>query len=86
MTPPAEPIRVELSGPSGALWSWGPPEAAELIRGTAEDFCLVVTQRRHVDDTALEATGASARQWMLVAQAFAGPPAVGPKPGRRSRP
>ncbi len=82
LTPPASPVRVELAGPSGDLWSWGPPEAADRIRGNAQDFCLVVTQRRHVDDTSLATTGAAARQWMLVAQAFAGPPAEGPKPGR----
>jgi uncharacterized protein (TIGR03084 family) len=82
MTPPVAPVRVELSGPSGERWSWGPTDAADRIRGSAEDFCLVVTRRRHPDDTALETTGASARQWMPVAQAFAGPPAEGPKPGR----
>ena len=24
LTPPAEPFRVELTGPHGDLWSWGP--------------------------------------------------------------
>jgi len=82
MTPPAAPVFVEISGPSGERWSWGPPEAADRIRGSAEDFCLVVTQRRHVEDTSLETKGDAARQWMRVAHAFAGPPAEGPKPGR----
>jgi uncharacterized protein (TIGR03084 family) len=82
LEPPAGPIHVKLSSVSGAWWTWGPPDADERIVGNAEDFCLVVTQRRHVDDTALEITGASARQWMLIAQAFAGPPAEGPKPGQ----
>ena len=82
MTPPAAPVFVEISGPSGERWSWGPPEAADRIRGSAEDFCLVVTQRRHVEDTSLETKGDAARHWMRVAQAFAGPPAEGPKPGR----
>ena len=85
MEPPASPIRVELTGPSGDLWTWGPPEAAEIIRGGAEDFCLVVTQRRHVDDTKLDITGAIAREWMLIAQAFAGPPASGPEAGKFSK-
>jgi len=84
MEPPAGPVHVKLSGPSGAWWTWGPPDADERIVGNAEEFCLVVTQRRHVDDTALEITGASARRWMLIAQAFAGPPAEGPKPKRYS--
>ncbi|MEK7446600.1 MAG: TIGR03084 family protein, partial [candidate division NC10 bacterium] len=43
------------------------------------DFCRVVTHRRHVEDTGLTLVGPAAREWMLVAQAFAGPPA----PGRR---
>jgi len=41
-----------------------------------------VTQRRHVEDTKLDITGAIAREWMLIAQAFAGPPASGPAAGR----
>jgi hypothetical protein len=44
-----------------------------------------VTQRRHVDDTKLDITSAAARQWMLIAQAFAGPPASGPEAGQFSR-
>jgi uncharacterized protein (TIGR03084 family) len=76
-------FRVELTGPSGKIWTWGPPDAAESICGTAEDFCLVVVQRRHVDDTNLKITGEIMRDWMLIAQAFAGPPTTGPKPGER---
>ena len=49
-----------------------------LKEGPAEDFCAVVTQRRHVDDTALRIQGQAARDWMLVAQAFAGLPTDGP--------
>lgn len=82
---PADPIRVELDGPDGARWTWGPPDAANRVTGTALDFCLLVTQRRHRDDTALKVTGATARQWMSIAQAFAGPAGPGrppsPSPG-----
>jgi uncharacterized protein (TIGR03084 family) len=77
---PAEPIRVELAGPDSARWDWGPADAANRVRGTALDFCLLVTQRRHRDDTALEVTGAVARQWMSIAQAFAGPAGPGRAP------
>jgi uncharacterized protein (TIGR03084 family) len=80
---PEDPIRVKLKGPSGDLWTWGPEDGENLISGPAEDFCLVVVQRRHVDDTALEVTGGVARDWMEKAQCFAGPPAQGPKPGER---
>jgi len=80
---PQRPVRVELTGPSGGLWTWGPEEAADKICGPAEHFCLVVTQRRHVDDTALEVIGETARDWMLKAQCFAGPATHGPKKGER---
>jgi uncharacterized protein (TIGR03084 family) len=77
-------VRVELTGPSGDLWTWGPAGAAASIAGPAEDFCLVVTQRRHVDDTTLEVHGDVARDWMLKAQAFAGAATDGPQPGTRA--
>jgi hypothetical protein len=40
----------------------------------------VVTQRRHVADTALDVRGPVAAQWMQIAQAFAGPPGPGRSP------
>lgn len=79
---PATPIRVELTGPSGDMWSWGPEDAKEIVKGLAEDFCLVVVRRRHVDDTDLIITGQTAQQWIAIAQVFAGLPAEGPKPGK----
>lgn len=76
-------IRVELRAPDGvATWTWGPDDAPESVRGDAQEFCLVVTQRRHIDDTGLEVTGHHAHQWMTVAQAFAGPPGAGRAPAR----
>ncbi len=80
---PEDPVRVELTGPSGDLWTWGPEDAKNSICGPADDFCLVVVQRRHVDDTRLEVIGDVARDWMEKAQCFAGPPVDGPKPGQR---
>jgi uncharacterized protein (TIGR03084 family) len=80
LAPPADPVRVELAGPDGARWTWGPRDAANRVAGTALDFCLLVTQRRHRDDTALEVTGAAARQWVSIAQAFAGPAGPGRPP------
>ncbi len=74
---------IELAGPSGAVWTWGEPSATDFVRGSAEDFCLVVTQRRHLDDTTLEVAGDPASQWMSMAQCFAGPPADGPAAGLR---
>lgn len=74
---PAEEFRIELSAPSGAVWTWGPEDAAQWVTGSARDFCLLVTQRRHRDDTDLAATGADAERWLGIAQCFAGPPGAG---------
>lgn len=75
---PEQAVRVELSAPDGALWTFGPPDAFASVRGTAEEFCLVLTRRRHVDDTDLIGEGDVAREWMEIGQAYAGPPGDGP--------
>ncbi|WP_059007485.1 TIGR03084 family metal-binding protein [Streptomyces specialis] len=80
-TPPARPFRVELTGPGGELWTWGPADAGQRVTGPALDFCLLVTQRRHRDDLAVTAEGAEADAWLGIAQAFAGPPGPGRAPG-----
>ncbi len=73
---PTGDVRLELVSPSGQTWAWGDPANSgdNLVQGTALDFCLVVTQRRNIADTALDVTGAGAHAWMSLAQAFAGPP------------
>jgi len=78
---PVEPVRVELTGPDGDLWTFGPEDAADRVTGSALDFCLLVTQRRHRADTDLVATGPVADAWLDVAQVFAGPPGSGRPPG-----
>ena len=78
--PPEGDVRVELTAPSGESWTWGPDDATDRITGPANDFCLVVTQRRHVDDTDLTVVGDVAVDWMSKAQAFAGTPTTGPAP------
>ncbi len=82
---PDVPVAVELTGPGGDTWSWGDPASTDRVTGPAEDFCLVVTQRRHLDDTALVCCGDAARDWMLKAQAYAGRPTTGPDPRGSSR-
>jgi hypothetical protein len=47
------------------------------VRGSALDFCLLVTQRRHHADLDLRATGDDARRLLEIAQIFAGPPGPG---------
>lgn len=78
---PTTPVRVELDAPDGDRWTWGPDQATDLVRGSALDFCLVVTQRRHAADTALQITGPVATKWMSIAQAFAGAASNGRPPG-----
>ena len=81
---PEKEVRVELVGTDGDVWSWG-QDAPDRITGPVEDFCLVVTQRRHPDDTRLEISGDEAHRWMSIAQAFAGPPGSGRAPGQVPR-
>src|SRR6266702_2920500 len=80
--PVPEPFRVELTGPGGARWTWGPEDAIDRITGPALDFCLLVTQRRHPDDLHLTVTGERATEWVPIAQAFAGLPGRGRKAGQ----
>ena len=81
---PDEPVYVELRAPDATMWAWG-ARAANSVRGDALDFCLVTTQRRHLADTALEVDGAAAREWMSIAQTYAGPPGPGRRPGQFAR-
>jgi len=74
---------VEMSALGEGLWTWNDPSTDNFVRGSAEDFCLLVTQRRHLDDTELQYGGESVKQWLSMAQCFAGPPADGPAPGVR---
>nr|MDT0662616.1 TIGR03084 family metal-binding protein [Micromonospora sp. DSM 115978] len=82
---PAGPVRVELDAPDGGEWAYGPADAADRVTGTALDFCLLVTQRRHRSDLGLVATGPVADEWLDIAQAFAGPPGVGRTPAQADR-
>jgi uncharacterized protein (TIGR03084 family) len=77
---PANEPYVELRSPTGDTWAWGNADSPDVVRGTALDFCLVVTQRRHLDDTDLAIEGADAARWMSIAQAFAGGPGSGRRP------
>ena len=77
LVPPAAEFRVELQAPDASVWAWGPEEAGQRVTGTALDFCLLVTQRRHRNDLDLTAIGPDAQRWLTLAQAFAGPPGAG---------
>ncbi len=83
LTPPETTLHIELVAPSGTPWSWGPDDAPDRISGSAGDFCRVVTQRVHLEDTSLKVDGPHAREFLLIAQAFAGPPGTG-RPASKS--
>lgn len=78
LQPPEGPVRVELTSPSGETWTWGPEDAVDRVTGSAEEFCLVVTQRRRPKETSLQTAGPLAEEWIDIAQAFAGPPTSTP--------
>ncbi len=80
--PPVKPF-VRLTSPGGAVWEWNEHREDPIIEGTAVDFCRVVTQTRNVADTDLRVAGEAAKQWMVYAQCFAGPPEQPPAPGSR---
>ena len=81
---PTEEFRVELTGPDGELWTYGPEDAAQRVTGPALDFCLLVTQRAHRADLAVRAEGSDADRWLDIAQAFAGPAGRG-RPAKGAR-
>jgi uncharacterized protein (TIGR03084 family) len=86
MEVPTTPVRIELNSPSGETWAWGPEDAADSVAGKADEFCMVVTQRRHHEDTHLVITGETANKWIAISQAFAGPPDRHPAPGTFPKP
>ena len=69
---PDTPVFLELTLPSGELWSKGEPSAANTIRGTAKDWALTAVRRRNWVDTGLEVIGDEARTYASIVQTYAG--------------
>ena len=69
--------RLGDDAPDSSVWEWGPNDAQQRVTGAAEDFCMLVTQRRPQADLDVHPVGADAEQWLGIAQAFAGPPGPG---------
>ncbi len=80
---PAVKPYVRLVSPAGAVWEWNAAEQGDRVEGSAVEFCAVVTQTRNIADTQLHVEGPAARQWMSIAQCFAGPPQDPPGPRTR---
>jgi uncharacterized protein (TIGR03084 family) len=71
VAPPEEPIRVELTLPSGATWTFGPEDTRNRITGPASEFCRVFVQRMRTEDaTELVAEGDAAALALRVARSF----------------
>jgi uncharacterized protein (TIGR03084 family) len=72
LTMPDTPLYLEITLPSGTLWTRGDPDAADVIRGTAKDWALTAVRRRNWMDTDLEVVGEEARRFATIVQTFAG--------------
>ncbi len=69
--PPPGALRVELVGPSGARWDFGPPDAPDRVTGPAGQFCRLFVQRiTRADATDLVAEGNGAVAALEVARAY----------------
>lgn len=69
--PPAGAVRVELTLPSGATWTYGPDDAPARITGPAGEYCRVFVQRLGREDArGLRAEGDAAEDALAVARAY----------------
>lgn len=81
--PPGLMPYLNLTAPSGAIWTYGEESETSRIDGPADAYCQVVTQTRNIADTSLRVTGPVATDWMSKAQCFAGAAHNPPPPGTR---
>lgn len=64
-------LRVEVTGPEGDVWAFGPEDATDRITGDAAEYCRVGVQRmRRADAATLNADGSLADAALDVARAF----------------
>lgn len=80
---PEKMPRLELTAPSGDVWTFGDEGSEDSVNGQAVEFCQVVTQTRNIADTNLQTNGEGAKDWMSKAQCFAGPAHSPPATGAR---
>lgn len=67
----AQPVRVELVGPNGDPWTYGPTNAESTISGSAGAFCRVGAQRVAPTDSGLAASGPFGEQALQVLRNYA---------------
>lgn len=66
------PVYLELTLPSGELWTAGEPNTENYIKGSAKDWAVVSVRRIHPLDTDLEIVGEEAMRFASVVQTYAG--------------
>ncbi len=73
---PGDPVVFHTHNPLDEtdVWTFGDPDAADRVTGSALGLALVFTQRRKPEETDVQAEGTTAELFLGVAQAFAGPP------------
>jgi hypothetical protein len=66
------PIAIELTGPSGARWSFGTNDhPLTIVRGSGLEFCLVAARRLDPAKTDLSATGPDGGQVLDLVRTYA---------------
>mgnify|MGYP000621052042 CR=1 FL=1 len=68
------PMYLELTLPSGELWTKGEPNDQNYIKGSAKDWALVAIRRRNWMDTGLEVVGDEARTYAASCRPTPAPP------------
>jgi uncharacterized protein (TIGR03084 family) len=63
-------IALDLRGPDGTSWRYGPSGTVDVISGAAGEWCRVVTRRRRAEDTSLRAGTPLAALALKVARAY----------------
>lgn len=80
---PLDTPYLKLVSPTGKIWEFNNSKNNNIIEGAAEEFCQVVTQVRNIDDVNLKIKGPISKEWLSIAQCFAGNAESPPKPGSR---
>lgn len=72
ITPPAplSEFRLELTSPSGQIWTYGEDAGPQSITGSAAHWCRVATRRMAAEDSDLLATGPLAHSVLTIARAY----------------
>ena len=71
MPAPREQLRLELAGPSGATWTFGPDDAPQVVRGAAGEWARLCVRRITLANApSLRADGPLAQSALQVAKAY----------------